>query len=141
MIKNIPVTKVRSSETTKELVLISVHILNMELRPHLTRWQARYRRWWNSVVNDPVHKDVPPQQLQRTYPQHAELIAEIKAVNDKLVIYVNHLKKWLAYSAYQALLSGPDALRNARLYPGRFITQLYHGLFQHPPKPAGAYLG
>ncbi len=93
MIKGIPVTKVRSSETTKELVLITVHILNKELRPHLTRWQARYRRWWDGAVNDPTHKDVPPQQLQRSYPQYEELMAEMKAVNAKLVIYANHLKK------------------------------------------------
>ena len=83
------------SQTTKELVLISVHILNKELRPHLTRWQARYRRWWDSVVDDAAHKDVPPQQLQQMYPHHEELIAEMKAVNAKLVIYANHLKKMI----------------------------------------------
>lgn len=93
MVKSIPVSKVRSSQTTKELVLISVHILNKELRPHLTRWQARYRRWWDSVVDDPAHKDVPPQQLQQMYPHHEELIKEMKAVNAKLVIYANHLKE------------------------------------------------
>lgn len=93
MIKSIPVSKVRSSQTTKELVLISVHILNNEIRPHLTRWQARYRRWWDSVINDPANKDVPPQQLQRMYPHHEELIKELKAVNTKLVIYANDLKK------------------------------------------------
>lgn len=93
MIKNIPVTKVRSNETTKELVLITIHILNKELRPHLTRWQARYRRWWDGAVNDPAHKEVTPQQLQRTYPQYEELMAEMKAVNAKLVIYASHLKQ------------------------------------------------
>lgn len=95
MIKAIPVSKVRTSDTTKELVLISVHILNQELRPHLTRWQARYRRWWDHVVVDPSHKDIPPQQLQRTYPQYVELMAEMKAVNAKLVIFSNHLKKMI----------------------------------------------
>ncbi len=95
MIKSIPVSKIRASQTTKELVLISVHILNKELRPHLTRWQARYRRWWDSVVDDAAHKDVPPQQLQQMYPHYEELIAEMKAVNAKLVIYANHLKKMI----------------------------------------------
>lgn len=93
MIKSIPVTKVRSSETTKELVLITVHVLNKELRPHLTRWQARYRRWWDSAVNDPTHRDMPPQELQRTYPQYEDLMAEMKAVNARLVIYANDLKQ------------------------------------------------
>lgn len=93
LIKSIPVSKVRMSKTTKELVLISVHILNKELRPHMTRWQARYRRWWDSAVADPANKDTPPQEIQRNYPHYEELMAEMKAVNIKLVTYANHLRK------------------------------------------------
>lgn len=95
LIKTIPVSKVRTSETTKQLVLISVHILNKELRPHLTRWHVRYRRWWDHAIDDPARKDIPPQQLQRTYPQYEELIGEMKTVNAKLVIFSNHLKKMI----------------------------------------------
>lgn len=93
LIKAIPVSKLQSSETTKELVLISIHILNEELRPHLTRWQARYRRWWNSAIEDPANKDMTPQELQRKYPEYQELMTEMKAVNRKLVGYTNHLRK------------------------------------------------
>ncbi len=93
MIKSIPVSKIQSSETSKELVLISIHILNEELRPHLTRWQARYRRWWNSAIEDPTNKDVTPQELQRKYPEYQKLMTEMKAVNLKLVTYTNHLRK------------------------------------------------
>lgn len=93
MLKSIPVSKVRANQTTKELVLISVHILNNELRPHLTRWQARYRRWWDCVIDDAAYKGVPPQQLQQMYPHYEELIKEMRAVNAKLVIYANQLKK------------------------------------------------
>lgn len=95
MIKTIPVSKVVGNESTKELVLITVHILNHELRPHLTRWQAQYRRWWESVVNDSVYKDVSPQQLQKTYTHYIELMTEIKAVNTKLVIYTEQLKRMI----------------------------------------------
>ncbi len=93
MIKSIPVSKIRANQSTKELVLISVHILIHELRPHLTRWQAQYRRWWDDVITDPTYKDLPPQQLQLNYPHYDELISEMKAVNAKLVIFTNHLKK------------------------------------------------
>ena len=91
MIKSIPVSKIRTSQATKELVLISVHILNKEMRPHLTRWQARYRRWWDGVIDNPEYRDIPPQQLQQMYPYYAELIKEMKEVNAKLVIYANQL--------------------------------------------------
>lgn len=93
LIKAIPVSKIRNNKTTKKLVLISVHILNKELRPHLTRWQARYRQWWENALEDPANKDVPPQELQRTYPHYTELVEEMKAVNKKLVIYTDHLRK------------------------------------------------
>lgn len=93
LIKSIPVSKLRSSETTKELVLISVHILNMELRPHLTRWQARYRRWWTSAIGDPTNKNLSPQELQRKYPEYESLIADMKTVNTKLVTYADQLRQ------------------------------------------------
>lgn len=93
MIKSIPVSKVVASESTKELVLITVHILNQELRPHLTRWQAQYRRWWESVIDDPIYKDVPPEQIQKTFTHYKELMAEINAVNRKLVVYTEQLKR------------------------------------------------
>lgn len=93
MIKSIPVSKIQSSETSKELILIAIHILNKELRPHLTRWQARYRRWWNSAIEEPANKDMAPQELQRKYPEYQELMTEMKAVNVKLVLYTDHLHK------------------------------------------------
>jgi len=93
LIKSIPVSKLRNSETTKELVVISIHILNMELRPHLTRWQSRYRRWWENAIADPANKDKTPQVLQRSYPHYKEVVEEIKVVNAKLVIYTGYLGK------------------------------------------------
>lgn len=93
LIKTIPVSKIRHNETTKELVIISMHILNMELRPHLTKWQARYRRWWDASLTDPSNHNKPPQELQQTYPYYTELVDELKTVNAKLVIYTNYLQK------------------------------------------------
>ncbi|MCX7146389.1 MAG: hypothetical protein NT042_09345 [Sulfuritalea sp.] len=95
LIKSIPVSKVRNNASTKELVLVSVYILNEELRPHLTRWQAQYRRWWDTALADSANKELTPQQLQRKYPKHDELVADLKAVNNKLVIYAGDLKDML----------------------------------------------
>ena len=95
LIKAIPVSKIRDNEATKELVLISVHILNQKLRPHLTRWQARYRRWWETALADPANKDVPPQELQRSYPHYTELVEEMKAVSGQLVRYTDFLRKFV----------------------------------------------
>ncbi len=41
--KTIPAEKVHGSKDTQELVRLLVDALNNGLRPHLTRWQARFR--------------------------------------------------------------------------------------------------
>lgn len=93
LIKSIPISKVRSNMATKELVVILVHILNMELRPHLTKWQAKYRRWWENASTSSENIGKTPQELQRMYPHHDDLMKELKEVNSKLVVYADLLKK------------------------------------------------
>jgi hypothetical protein len=43
LIKDIPVSKVQAPSTRK-IITLSVNLLNEGLRPHLTTWQARFRR-------------------------------------------------------------------------------------------------
>jgi hypothetical protein len=93
LIKTIPVSKVRENESTRQIVRISVLILNKELRPHLTRWQARYRRWWDTAIASPESRDISPQDLQRQYPHYEELMKELKAINKKLVVYAQLLEQ------------------------------------------------
>ena len=50
LIKNIPISKIRRDSSTKELVTLSIAILNEGVRPHLTKWQARFRRWYKAEV-------------------------------------------------------------------------------------------
>ncbi len=92
LIKAIPVTKYRDSDSTKQIVRVSVLILNKELRPHLTKWQARFRRWWQQALQEEVNKDLTPQEIQRAFPQYRELMADLKDVNTKLVRYASRLQ-------------------------------------------------
>src|SRR5207237_5364412 len=78
LIKSIPVSRVRKSPTTRELVSISVRILNAELRPHLTRWQARFHRWWEAAVAEGGARASPPQEAERTYPGYTARTADWK---------------------------------------------------------------
>src|SRR5205823_5879710 len=40
--KQVPAYKIRSDESTREAINLIVSALNRGLRPHLTRWQARF---------------------------------------------------------------------------------------------------
>jgi|SRR6266853_542960 len=92
LIKLIPVTKYRHNESTKQIVRVSVLILNKALRPHLTKWQARYRRWWEQVLADKANGGLTPQEIQKKYPLYREMISDLKSVNTKLVRYAERLR-------------------------------------------------
>ena len=63
LIKVIPVSKIRKYDSTRKLINIMVAVLNDELRPHLTLWQARFKRWYQLELEK--NKDICPQDLQK----------------------------------------------------------------------------
>jgi len=87
LIKTIPATKVRASEDTRALVNLSMKVLNDGLRPHLTTWQAKYRRWYDREAEDQANFQLPPQLIQKKYKEYAALISDMKRVNMMLVKY------------------------------------------------------
>lgn len=86
LIKDIPVNRVRSKSTTK-IIEISIETLNIGLRPHLTQWQARFRRWYNYQLEKDKEALLHPQDIQKSFPDYEALTADMKIVNDRLVHY------------------------------------------------------
>jgi hypothetical protein len=86
LIKDIPIGKVRDP-STKKIVALSIDILNQGLRPHLTKWQARFRRWYQHRVSKDVEAVFHPQDIQREFPEFAELSKDMLIVNDRLMKY------------------------------------------------------
>lgn len=84
MIKDIPVSKVRGASTSK-IIDLSVEVLNEGLRPHLTKWQARFRHWYEHQMDN--KSDVDPQELQKKFPAYDELVADLMEVNGHLIVY------------------------------------------------------
>lgn len=58
---------------------IATQTLNNGLRPHLTRWQARFRHWYDKCPDDMKRKC--PQDCQRGFPEYEQLIDDMKTVN------------------------------------------------------------
>jgi len=92
--KQIPAEKVRASRDTRELIRILVEALNKGLRPHLTRWQAKFRRWY--VAELKKYPDKSPQEIQKEYPEYRELVNDLRNVNEQLVQYTALIKR-IAY--------------------------------------------
>jgi hypothetical protein len=86
LIKDIPIGKVRNSSTRK-IIQLSIDVLNLGLRPHLTKWQARFRRWYQYKLTEDSIAQYNPQEIQRQFPQYDEMIADMKKLNGKLIRY------------------------------------------------------
>ena len=82
LIKEVPAHKLRQ-KGTRAIVKTSVHVLNDGLRPHLTRWQARFRKWFEAQTGS----DAEPQSVQTSFPAFAELSSDLLEINAKLISY------------------------------------------------------
>lgn len=95
LIKAIPAEKIRLSADTRALVELAMKVLNEGLRPHLTMWNSRYRRWYAQKSEEEAMKTLPPQRIQREYEAYPDLIADMKRVNEILVRYAELLKSMI----------------------------------------------
>jgi len=91
LISDIPGHLLRKEKSTQELVRIATQTLNNGLRPHLTRWQARFRHWYEKCPPDV--KEKCPQDCQKDFPRYAELIADMQTVNQQIIQYAGELEK------------------------------------------------
>lgn len=88
LLKEIPMNRLNSSLQLIELI---VDILNKGLRPHLTRFQADFRRWY--TLEKTKQPNISPQELQRMYQNYEELVKDLKNANHHMIEYKNLLRK------------------------------------------------
>ena len=91
LVSDIPADLLRHEKSTQELVRISTATLNAGLRPHLTKWQARFRNWYQANIEK--LKETTPQELQREFPEYEKLVKEMISINGELIAYASELKK------------------------------------------------
>jgi hypothetical protein len=87
--KEVPPQAVRRSTDAEHLVHLLVRALNDGLRPHLTRYQARFRRWYD--VETKEHVEMDPQDIQKLYPGYEALVNDLKKVNSQMIQFAEAL--------------------------------------------------
>lgn len=86
ILKKIPMCKNKNVDTLTNIILRG---FNEELREHLTKWQARFKKWYDENKNE----SGDPQTIQKKYPQYEELINDLKKVNYKMITLTEELNK------------------------------------------------
>ena len=84
----------RKQDLRNSLLINSVvGTLNEGLRPHLTEWQAKYRRWYTHEIESSKNLKKSPQEIQKTYPFYSELVLDLIKTNNGLAKYSSELKR------------------------------------------------
>lgn len=81
----------RRDVNMEKLEDILIKVLNEGLRPHLTKWQAKFRKWYENESKK--HENLSPQEIQRKYSGYNELISDLKETNKQMVQFAEELKK------------------------------------------------
>jgi hypothetical protein len=96
LIKGIPAIKVKR-DSTQTIIKLSIQVLNEGLRPHLTRWQARFRHWYDRELAKYDEGDgtevLDPQLIQAKFPKYEELKEDMERVNQSLIKYREKMHK------------------------------------------------
>lgn len=95
LIKDIPPSKLRSGKSIQGLIRLAIDVLNIGLRPHLTRWQARFRRWYEAESRKEENLLVEPQELQKKFPRYDELRDDMERVNAHLIFYREQMREFV----------------------------------------------
>ena len=88
LLEEIPSGRIRDA---KGLIDVTVKVLNIGLRNHLTKWQAKFRRWYK--VESKKYPEMSPQDIQRKYPDYSVLVDDLKRSNTILIKYAGELEK------------------------------------------------
>jgi len=96
-LKEIPAEKIQNPETQK-IISITLNLLNDIIRPHLTKWQAKFRKWYNEETEHKKNKKLSPQKIQSNYPEYQDLLKDMFNVNENIIEYRKSLEKLLGFN-------------------------------------------
>jgi len=90
MMHNIPVS-LTSNKDTLELIHVIIKVLNDGLRPLLTKWQARFRKWYDMKLQDGTYNKKSPQVIQREFSEFNMMIQELSRAQIEIDEFANEL--------------------------------------------------
>lgn len=105
LIKLIPLHRSPTCPVMRRLVQVSHALLNDGMRPHLERWQGKFRHWQKLGGDHAQSPGLMPQQAQMLFPEWAQLSTDLLSSNRKLIGYLGVLEELLGYPTATARLT------------------------------------
>ncbi|WP_066174382.1 hypothetical protein [Bacillus marinisedimentorum] len=91
-LKSIPGSHLKKAKNDG-LIRLSLDILNVGLRPHLTKYQAAFQKWFETAAEKKEFAGLTDQEIQKRYPEFDEMVADIIRVNSVLQQYSSQLNR------------------------------------------------
>lgn len=126
--------RIRNVQGRRNIADLILRVQNDGLRPHLTKWQAAFRRWWIKAVEFPENRDKSPQEIQSQFKDYETLVNDLRQMNTEMSKFAEELlrivrpekspwftkllKKWKEIKAIPLEPSSPSA------QPNEFATEL-----------------
>ena len=81
----------------QDFIDLSLRVLNEGMRPHLTKWQGKFRKWYHITSEKEACENKTPQEIQSMFPKYEELIEDMVSTNLKMIQFKEELYK-IAFS-------------------------------------------
>lgn len=81
----------------QDFIDLSLRVLNEGMRPHLTKWQGKFRKWYRITSEKEACENKTPQEIQSMFPEYEELIEDMVSTNLKMIQFKEELYK-IAFS-------------------------------------------
>ncbi len=81
----------------QDFIDLSLRVLNEGMRPHLTKWQGKFRKWYSISYKKEENENKTPQEIQSMFPEYKELIEDMVSTNLKMIQFKEELYK-IAFS-------------------------------------------
>jgi len=134
---SIPIKNVQNKRNIADLIL---RVQNDGLRPHLTRWQSPFRRWWMKAVELPDNRDKSPQEIQRRYKDYEALVNDLHQMNTEMSKFAEELLRVVRpqkLSWFKKLVNRWKEVEAVPLEPSSSSVQSYASVTElKPPEVA-----